>query len=81
VNILVQKYTWITDEKKYFGQANTAYDFKVNNPKEAGQRLNKLVESREKLSRSVNMRAMNMLDKADEQVSCTCMPFVCCIHF
>ncbi|XP_064624320.1 structural maintenance of chromosomes protein 2-like isoform X2 [Lineus longissimus] len=67
VNILVQKYPWIFDEKKYFGQANTAYDFKVNNPKEAAQRLNKLVDSREKLSRSVNMRAMNMLGKAEEQ--------------
>jgi len=61
-------HAWILEEKKYFGQTNTAYDFKVNDPKEAGRRIQKLQETKDKLSKSVNMRAMNMLGKAEEQV-------------
>ncbi|XP_066470739.1 structural maintenance of chromosomes protein 2 [Tiliqua scincoides] len=62
-----QDYEWITSEKHLFGQPNTAYDFKTNNPKEAGQRLQKLQEKKEKLGRNVNMRAMNMLSEAEER--------------
>ena len=65
---MLQTYDWIPDEKKYFGQPNTAYDFKATDPKEAGKRIQKLTETRDKLSKSVNMRAMNMLTKAEEQV-------------
>ena len=65
---LLQNYDWIADEKKYFGQQNTAYDFKANDPKEAERRIQKLTDTKEKLSKSVNMRAMNMLGKAEEQV-------------
>lgn len=64
-------YEWIASEKHLFGQPNTAYDFKTNNPKEAGQRLQKLQEKKEKLGRNVNMRAMNMLSEAEERVSCS----------
>ncbi len=65
---MIMKYDWIAEEKKYFGQPNTAYDFKTNNPKEAERRIQKLQETKEKLSKNVNMRAMNMLGKAEEQV-------------
>nr|XP_023685455.1 structural maintenance of chromosomes protein 2 [Paramormyrops kingsleyae] len=58
---------WIKSERHIFGQPNTAYDFKANNPKEAGQRLRKLEETKEKLERNVNMRAMNMLSQAEEK--------------
>ena len=64
----LQQYEWITTERKYFGQANTAYDFEANNPKEASRRLQKLQETKESLTKKVNMRAMNMLGKAEEQV-------------
>jgi len=69
VESLLQSYDWIADEKKYFGQPNGAYDFKSNDPKEAERRIQKLQETKDKLSKSVNMRAMNMLGKAEEQVS------------
>jgi len=65
---MLKEHSWILDEKKYFGQANTAYDFKANDPKEAGRRVQNLQEKKDKLSKSVNMRAMNMLGKAEEQV-------------
>ncbi|OCU00726.1 structural maintenance of chromosomes protein 2 isoform X1 [Xenopus laevis] len=64
---MLNDYEWIASEKHLFGQANTAYDFKTNNPKEAGQRLHKLQEKKEKLGRNVNMRAMNMLTQAEER--------------
>ena len=68
VDQMLIDHAWISEEKKYFGQANTAYDFKANDPKEAGRRIQKLQEKKDKLSKSVNMRAMNMLGKAEEQV-------------
>ena len=68
VDQMLVDHTWILEQRKYFGQPNTAYDFKVNDPKEAARRIQKLQETRDKLSKSVNMRAMNMLGKAEEQV-------------
>lgn len=65
---MLDKYEWIRNEQQYFGQANTAYDFKANDPKEASKRLNRLNESKDKLGKNVNMRAMNMLGKAEEKV-------------
>lgn len=67
VENLLENYDWISDEKKYFGQANTAYDFKVNDPKESERRIQKLQDTKDKLAKNVNMRAMNMLGKAEEQ--------------
>ncbi|XP_040273232.1 structural maintenance of chromosomes protein 2 [Bufo bufo] len=64
---MLTDYEWISSEKHLFGQENTAYDFKTNNPKAAGQRLQKLQEMKEKLGRNVNMRAMNMLTQAEER--------------
>ncbi|KAA0722413.1 Structural maintenance of chromosomes protein 2 [Triplophysa tibetana] len=58
---------WISSEKHLFGQPNTAYDFKTNSPKEAGQRLKRLEETKDKLERNVNRRAMNMLSEAEER--------------
>ncbi|ESP01316.1 hypothetical protein LOTGIDRAFT_212851 [Lottia gigantea] len=67
VESMLQEYDWIAEEKKYFGQPNTSYDFKVNDPKEAERRISNLTATKEKLSKNVNMRAMNMLGKAEEQ--------------
>ena len=65
---LLQKHHWIADERQYFGKANTVYDFNANDPKEASRKVQKLEQTKDKLSRSVNMRAMTMLGKAEEQV-------------
>ncbi|KAI1239788.1 hypothetical protein IHE44_0011220 [Lamprotornis superbus] len=64
---MLKEYKWIASDKPLFGQPNTAYDFKSNNPKEASQRLQKLQEHIEKLGRNVNTRAMNMLSDAEER--------------
>ncbi|XP_023608995.1 structural maintenance of chromosomes protein 2 [Myotis lucifugus] len=67
VSKMLKDYDWINAEKHLFGLPNSAYDFKTNNPKEAGQRLQKLQEMKEKLGRNVNMRAMNVLTEAEER--------------
>ncbi|XP_077867621.1 structural maintenance of chromosomes protein 2-like [Saccoglossus kowalevskii] len=67
VEDMLQQYEWISTERQFFGQSNTAYDFKANDPKEAGRRIQKLKETRDKLAKNVNQRAMNMLSKAEEK--------------
>jgi structural maintenance of chromosome 2 len=67
VEALLSKHEWIATDRQYFGKANTAYDFGANNPDTVSRRLTKLEEQKEKLSKSVNMRAMNMLGQAEEK--------------
>lgn len=67
VEQMLAKHDWIATEKQYFGQPNTAYDFEATDPKEAARKLSKLEETRDKLSKNVNMRAMTMLGKAEEK--------------
>ena len=69
---MLGKYEWIKTERNYFGQVNTAYDFNNNDPKEAAKKVARLEETKEKLGKTVNMRAMNMLGKAEEKVSEYC---------
>ena len=69
VEQMLEKYEWISNERQFFGQPNTAYDFAANDMKEVSRRLSKLQETKEKLGKNVNMRAMNMLGKAEEKVS------------
>lgn len=69
---MLQEHDWIHSERQFFGQPNTPYDFKTNNPREAGQRLKKLEETTTKLERNVNKRAMNMLNEAEERVRSPC---------
>uniref|UniRef100_A0A6G1RN33 Structural maintenance of chromosomes protein n=1 Tax=Hypotaenidia okinawae TaxID=2861861 RepID=A0A6G1RN33_9GRUI len=66
-NAMLKEYEWIASEKSLFGQPNTAYDFKNNNPKEAAQKLQKLQEKKERLGRNLNMRAMTMLSETEER--------------
>lgn len=47
------------------------YDFKVNKPEEMEQKVRYLEGMREKLSRNINTRAINLLDKEEEQYNDT----------
>lgn len=64
---MVKHYEWIPSERPYFGKSNTEYDFEANNPTDAGRRIQKLSETKEKLGQNVNSRAQNMLLKAEEK--------------
>ena len=80
VESLLEKYDWIADEKKYFGQPNTVYDFNTQDPKEAEKRIQKLTETKNKLSKNVNVRAMNLLGSAEEQVRKYLLHLIIRIH-
>ncbi|NP_001027796.1 structural maintenance of chromosomes protein 2 [Takifugu rubripes] len=67
VSRMLEEHDWIHSARQSCGQPNTSYDFKTNNPKEAGQRLKRLEETKDKLERNVNRRAMNMLSEAEER--------------
>jgi len=47
------------------------YDFEVNKPEEMEQKVHHLEAMREKLSRNINTRAINLLDKEEEQYNDT----------
>ncbi|KAM6304252.1 structural maintenance of chromosomes protein 2 [Podargus strigoides] len=64
---MLKEYEWIASEKPLFGQLNTAYDFKTNNPEEASQKLRKLKEKKEKMGKNVNVRAMSTLAETEER--------------
>lgn len=66
---MITKYEWIEADRQFFGKPNGLYDFEQHNPKEVAAKLPKLQELKNKLSRAVNTRAVNLLGKEEEQVS------------
>ncbi|KAL5969985.1 Structural maintenance of chromosome protein 2 [Taenia solium] len=64
---MLESNAWIAEERHHFGVANGPFDFGKRDPGEARKRVAQLSERRDKLSRTVNMRAMNMLGTAEEQ--------------
>ncbi|XP_053685055.1 structural maintenance of chromosomes protein 2 [Sabethes cyaneus] len=64
---LEEKYPWITEDKEFFGVKNTRYDYNKEDPQEAGRKLNKLQDSKQKMSRNINQKAMVLLDREEEQ--------------
>ncbi|XP_012525199.1 structural maintenance of chromosomes protein 2 [Monomorium pharaonis] len=68
---LTKKYEWIEQEKPYFGKKGGIYDFEVNKPGEIEQKVHYLEKTREQLSRNINTRAINLLDKEEEQYNDT----------
>lgn len=63
---LENKYTWIPEDKAHFGAKNTRYDYSKEDPVKAGQKLQTMMESKEKLSRNINQEAMMLLEKEEE---------------
>lgn len=60
------KYPWIPEEKAFFGMTNTRYDYKRQDPVEAGNKLTKMMESKSKMERNLNMNAIMVLDREEE---------------
>jgi len=60
------QYTWIPEEKKCFGMKNTRYDYSKEDPVEAGNKLGKMMEKKEKMERTLNMNAMQTLEREEE---------------
>ncbi|CAH8628137.1 unnamed protein product [Schistosoma guineensis] len=66
---LLEAYPWIHEEKQNFGVENGPYCFTSRDPIETRRRIHSLKERRDRLGRTVNMRAMNMLGNAVKQYS------------
>jgi len=49
---LLSQYQWIAEDRKFFGQPNTAYDFNTTDPKEAQKKIQKLEATKEKLQKN-----------------------------
>ncbi|NWV53098.1 SMC2 protein, partial [Daphoenositta chrysoptera] len=64
---MLNEHQWIASDKAQFGQPNTYYDFKSSNPKDASQKLQKLLEHKENMERNVNTRAISMLSDIEER--------------
>ncbi|KAH8418626.1 hypothetical protein KR222_007624 [Zaprionus bogoriensis] len=63
---LEEKYPWIPEEKNCFGMKNTRYDYSKEDPVEAGNKLVKMHEKKEKMERTLNMNAMQTLEREEE---------------
>lgn len=66
IRSLEEKYTWIPEDKEHFGARNTCYDYTKEDPVEAGRKLHKNQEVKDKLSRNINQEAMLLLEKEEE---------------
>ncbi len=42
---MMEKYEWISVDRRFFGEAGSAYDFKATDPREAAKRIQKLEEN------------------------------------
>ncbi|TRY74718.1 hypothetical protein TCAL_14541 [Tigriopus californicus] len=58
VQHMQNKYKWIGFDRKIFSESGSVYDFKATDSQEAGKKIQKLEETKEKLERTVNMRAI-----------------------
>lgn len=64
---LEEKYPWILEDREFFGTKNTRYDYSKEDPIEAGQKLSVMREQKDKMERHINLRAMILLDREEEQ--------------
>eukprot|EP00043_Microstomoeca_roanoka_P019159 m.212439 g.212439 ORF g.212439 m.212439 type:complete len:1209 (+) comp16946_c2_seq29:185-3811(+) len=68
---LLRQHEWIATEKQYFGQKDTAFEFKEGDPNRdpalCKKRLAQLESAQDKLSKNVNMKVMAMFDKAEKE--------------
>ncbi|CAM9698542.1 unnamed protein product [Chrysoparadoxa australica] len=64
---MLKKYTWIENEKQYFGVEGSGYDFTVKDPEKASQRLKSLQAEQAGLSKKINKKVMGMIEKAEDE--------------
>ncbi|CAM9911302.1 unnamed protein product [Pylaiella littoralis] len=64
---MLADYPWIAEEKAYFGQGNSDYDFEAKDPGAAQDRLKRLQEEQASLSKKINKKVMGMIEKAETE--------------
>lgn len=69
---LEKKYKWIETDREYFGVKNTKYDYTKENPMESGDKLRKAQAQKEKMEKRINVKAMMLLEREEEQLKEVC---------
>ncbi|KAL9831546.1 putative structural maintenance of chromosomes protein [Arabidopsis thaliana] len=67
VDKLVEKHTWITSEKRLFGNGGTDYDFESRDPHKAREELERLQTDQSSLEKRVNKKVTAMFEKAEDE--------------
>lgn len=67
VEHLLAKHPWIGPERAQFGRPNSIYDFSPASVNDARRRLGVLRDAQQRLSKSVNMKVINMFGKAEQE--------------
>ena len=67
MTVTKREHLWIDKEMQFFGKPHTEYDFEVKDPAEISQKYKELEEVQAQLSRSINKKALAMMEKAEEE--------------
>lgn len=69
---LEREFKWIETDREYFGMKNTKYDYSKERPEEAGEKLREAKEKRTKMEKRINVKAMMLLEREEEQLKEVC---------
>ncbi|KAG4099856.1 RecF/RecN/SMC protein, partial [Neocallimastix lanati (nom. inval.)] len=67
IQIMLNDYPWINEQKSLFGKPNTPYDFNAHNIDESKKRLKQLEERHESLRKQINMKVMDTIDRVEKK--------------
>ena len=67
VEELEEEHSWIAKEKKFFGRANTDFDFSTRDVNACQQRLVSIRDEQTRLSKNINKKVMGMYEKAENE--------------
>jgi structural maintenance of chromosome 2 len=62
-----QEYPWIETDRAHFGKRGTDFDFEANDYQQCKERFTKLSNQQNRLSKSINKKAMAMFEKAEQE--------------
>ncbi|RUS21454.1 hypothetical protein BC937DRAFT_92655 [Endogone sp. FLAS-F59071] len=67
VTDMEKKHEWIADNKQYFGQPNTVYNFNSVDLNDTKKALRQLSEKHESMRKKINIKVMNMIDNVEKK--------------
>jgi len=67
VDLMIEKYPWIQQERQFFGRQQTDYDFNSRNPSDTSKRLKELQQEQQNLSKKINKKVISMIDRAESE--------------
>lgn len=68
---MLAEYQWIKEDHQSFGKKMTRYDYSKTDPVEAGHQLTTLTAEKNQLERGLNISAMMLLEREEEQFKVT----------